>query len=49
MLGEGSAQLETLVPQLLKTGRKNLVFDLSGLTHIDSTGNRPIHRYLFAS
>jgi anti-sigma B factor antagonist len=38
MLGVESAQLETLVPQLLKNGRKNLVFDLSDLTHIDSTG-----------
>lgn len=38
MLGEASSQLETLVPQLLKSGRKNLVFDLSGVTHIDSTG-----------
>ncbi|HTS75626.1 MAG TPA: STAS domain-containing protein [Bryobacteraceae bacterium] len=38
MLGEAAAQLETLVPQLLKSGRKNLVFDLSGVTHIDSTG-----------
>jgi anti-sigma B factor antagonist len=38
MLGEEAAQLEGLVPQLLKVGRKNLVFDLSGVTHIDSTG-----------
>jgi len=38
MLGEEAAQLEGLVPQLLKDGRKNLVFDLSGVTHIDSTG-----------
>jgi anti-anti-sigma factor len=38
MLGEEAAQLETLVPQLLKSGRKYLVFDLSGVTHIDSTG-----------
>jgi anti-sigma B factor antagonist len=38
MLGEAAAQIETLVPQLLKSGRKNLVFDLSGVTHIDSTG-----------
>jgi len=29
MLGEETAQLETLVPQLLKMGRKNLVFDLT--------------------
>lgn len=38
MLGEETAQLEELIPQLLKSGRKNLVFDLSGVTHIDSTG-----------
>jgi anti-sigma B factor antagonist len=38
MLGEEAAQLEALVPQLLKSGRKNVVFDLSGVTHIDSTG-----------
>lgn len=38
MLGEEAAKLEELVPQLIKTGRKNLVFDLSGVTHIDSTG-----------
>ena len=38
MLGEDSGQLERLVPQLLKTGRKNLIFELSGVTHIDSTG-----------
>jgi|SRR5579883_423522 anti-sigma B factor antagonist len=38
MLGSEAAQLEGLVPQLLKEGRKNLVFDLSGVTHIDSTG-----------
>src|ERR1700749_2634244 len=38
MLGEEGAQLETLVPDLVRNGRKNLVFDLSGVTHIDSTG-----------
>src|SRR5271163_3305371 len=38
MLGQEAAQLETLVPELLKSGRKNLVFDMSGVTHIDSTG-----------
>src|SRR5580658_8847767 len=38
MLGEDAAQLETLVPQLLNSGRKHVVFDLSGVTHIDSTG-----------
>ena len=38
MLGESAAQLEALVASLLKNGRKNLVFDLGGVTHIDSTG-----------
>lgn len=38
MLGEEAAQIESLVPDLLASGRKNLVFDLSGVTHIDSTG-----------
>jgi anti-sigma B factor antagonist len=38
MLGEEGTQLEALVPQLLRDGRKNLVFDLTGVTHIDSTG-----------
>ena len=38
MLGETAAQLESVVAASLKTGRKNLVFDLSGVTHIDSTG-----------
>ena len=38
MFGEAAAQIETLIPELLKSGRKNLVFDLSGVTHIDSTG-----------
>jgi anti-anti-sigma factor len=38
MLGEEAAQLESVVSASLNIGRKNLVFDLSGLTHIDSTG-----------
>lgn len=38
VLGEESAQLEKLVPELLQNGRRNLIFDLSGVTHIDSTG-----------
>jgi anti-sigma B factor antagonist len=38
MLGEEAAKLESVVSESLKTGRKNLVFDLSGVTHIDSTG-----------
>ena len=38
MLGQESAQIDMLVPELLRNGRKNLVFDLTGVTHIDSTG-----------
>ena len=38
MLGTEAAQLDGLVPHLLKNGRKNVVFDLTGVTHIDSTG-----------
>jgi anti-sigma B factor antagonist len=38
MLGEDSNQLEAVIPELLKEGRTKLIFDLSGVTHIDSTG-----------
>jgi anti-anti-sigma factor len=38
LLGAGCAELEKLVPQLVDDGRRTLVFDLSGVTHIDSTG-----------
>ena len=38
LLGSDCAQLEALVPELIATGHKNLIFDLEGVTHIDSTG-----------
>ncbi|HEX5431772.1 MAG TPA: STAS domain-containing protein [Bryobacteraceae bacterium] len=38
LLGKESAQLAELVPDLIAGGHKNLVFDLQGVTHIDSTG-----------
>ncbi len=38
MLGEDCLQLESVIPQLLNDGRTKLIFDLSGVTHIDSTG-----------
>lgn len=38
MLGEDSQQLESAVAGLLNEGIHDVVFDLSGLTHIDSTG-----------
>jgi anti-sigma B factor antagonist len=38
LLGQESAKLAALVPELIASGHKNLVFDLRGVTHIDSTG-----------
>jgi anti-sigma B factor antagonist len=38
LLGQESASLAALVPELIASGRKNLIFDLRGVTHIDSTG-----------
>ncbi len=38
MLGEESTKIEALVRQLVGGGRLNIVMDLSGVTHIDSTG-----------
>lgn len=38
LLGAGCAELEDLVPQLVAAGARNLIFDLSGVTKIDSTG-----------
>lgn len=38
MLGAESQQIETLVSDLISQGRRNFVFDMSGVSHIDSTG-----------
>jgi anti-sigma B factor antagonist len=38
MLGQDAQQLETVIPGLLNDGRTKLIFDLSNVTHIDSTG-----------
>ncbi|MBL8213214.1 MAG: STAS domain-containing protein [Bryobacterales bacterium] len=38
MLGSDSEQLDDLVARLLGEGVSDFVFDLAGLTHIDSTG-----------
>lgn len=38
LLGQESAKLAALVPELIASGHKNLIFDLQGVTHIDSTG-----------
>lgn len=38
MLGPQSERIETEVRDLLQEGRRKIIFDLSGVTHIDSTG-----------
>jgi anti-sigma B factor antagonist len=38
MLGAGTAGIEELITQLLAQGNRKIVVDLSGVTHIDSTG-----------
>jgi anti-sigma B factor antagonist len=38
LLGAGCVELGALVPQLVDAGARTLVFDLSGVTRIDSTG-----------
>jgi len=38
MLGPEGQRLETVVDDLLSHGYRRFVFDLSGITHIDSTG-----------
>ena len=38
MLGEDCRQLEAVIPELLSEGRTKLIFDMTGVTHIDSTG-----------
>jgi anti-sigma B factor antagonist len=37
-LGENSQQVESMVSALIAEGCRNVIFDLSGLTQIDSTG-----------
>ena len=38
MLGGEGAEIESLVERGLQEGRRHFVFDLTGVTHIDSTG-----------
>jgi anti-sigma B factor antagonist len=38
MLGDESARVETLTKELLAAGHRKLVYDVGGVTHIDSTG-----------
>lgn len=38
MLGTESQRVETLTAELLEQGHRKLIFDMAGITHIDSTG-----------
>jgi anti-sigma B factor antagonist len=38
MLGSKADEIEKLVPGLLERGYRNFIFDLGGVTHLDSTG-----------
>jgi anti-sigma B factor antagonist len=38
MLGQESQQVEDLVPRLLGQGHRGIIFDIAGLTRVDSTG-----------
>ncbi len=38
MLGPDSARIETLVADSLAQGHKKFIFEMSGVSHIDSTG-----------
>jgi anti-sigma B factor antagonist len=38
MLGPEGERLETVVDEILATGCRRVIFDLSGITHLDSTG-----------
>ncbi len=45
MLGTESQRVETLMPELIAQGHRRFIFDLSAVTHIDSTG---IGRFIYA-
>jgi len=38
MMGPDSERIVTQVDDLLKKGKRTIIFDLSGVSHIDSTG-----------
>jgi anti-sigma B factor antagonist len=45
MLGSKADEIESLVPGLLEHGYRNIIFDLGGVTHLDSTG---IGKFIFS-
>jgi anti-sigma B factor antagonist len=38
MMGAESEKIENLVEQLLREGKRTIIFDLGGVTNLDSTG-----------
>ncbi len=44
-LGPAGEQVQALVGDLLARGKRNLIFDVTGITHIDSTG---IGRFIYS-
>ena len=38
MLGREGQQIEELVPELLGKGQRSIIFEIAGLTRVDSTG-----------
>jgi len=38
MMGQESEQIVTLVEDLLRAGKRTIIFNIAGVTHIDSTG-----------
>ena len=46
LLGQDSLKLEALVPQLIASGHKNLVFDIGGRHTHRLHRYRQVHRYL---
>jgi anti-sigma B factor antagonist len=38
MMGAESEQIVTVVDDLLRAGTRTIIFDIAGVTHIDSTG-----------
>jgi anti-anti-sigma factor len=45
MMGPSSEPIVNLVEELLRQGKRTIIFDLSGITSIDSTG---IGRFIFS-
>jgi anti-sigma B factor antagonist len=45
MLGKESSQIEELITQFMAEGRRHIIFDIAGVSRIDSTG---IGRFIYS-